>query len=41
MSSQDVEVWDRFLTSILKSAGAGDVTRLEILDRVVNKMSEP
>ena len=41
MSSRDVEAWDRFLTSILKSASVWGVTRLEILNRVVIEMGEP
>ncbi|KAF9648014.1 hypothetical protein BDM02DRAFT_2449398 [Thelephora ganbajun] len=38
MSSRDVELWDTLLSSILKSAGTQDVTRLEILKRVANEM---
>ena len=41
MSSQDVEAWERFLASILKSAGVWGVTRSDILNKVVNEMGEP
>jgi hypothetical protein len=39
MSSCDVELWNTLVTSILKSAGAKGVTRLEVLKRVSDEIS--
>jgi len=40
MSSRDVESWDTLLSSIFKSAGTQDITRLEILKRIAGEMTD-
>jgi len=39
ISPRDVELWDAFLSSILKSSGTQDVTPLEILRKIANEMA--
>ena len=39
ISSRDVELWDTLLSSILKSAGSQDITRIEVLTRIAKEMA--
>ena len=39
MSPRDVELWDAFLSSVLKSSRTQDATRLEILKKIASEMA--
>jgi len=40
MTSQDAELWDTLLSSVLRSAETKGIMRLEILKRVVAEMTD-
>lgn len=40
MTPQDIELWDVLLSSVLKTAGIQDLTRLEVLKKVANEIKQ-